>query len=179
MTAFNRNSHLLLAFALLFPSVPDSVASSETFTNRVTVEIPSYLFITADQPNMQLSFDHYLAGSETNSETVIYQVIGNNMAQSDGAAALTAHLDGTFPDLDLSVQVGSYAKAGGNTELSAVSSQFIAIQESDTLIAKKSNSTGDGKLLKGQLPLTFKAIARANLQAGRHSRSLTLTFTDV
>ena len=101
------------------------------------------------------------------------------MAQSEGAPAVSARLDGPFPDFDLKVKVGPYTKEGGNTELSAYADDFISLKESDLPLAKKSNSLGDGKLLRGQIAMTYKAVATSLLTSGEYSRELTLTLTDI
>ena len=159
--------------------MPSAFANSESYANRVTIEVPSYLFINGDQKDLRLTFSDYKAGAESNTQDVIYTVSGNNMTQPEGAPAVSARLDDSFSDIDLKARVGSYIKESGNIELGPVSSDFVSIGNSETAIAKKSNSTGDGKLLRGQVAISYKAVATATLKAGEYSRQLTLTLTDV
>lgn len=173
----NRSTLIILAIQLVFS--PVTMASSETFSNTVTVEIPSYLFIEGDKGNLDLSFNDYRPGSETNTQSVVYTVMGNSFTQSEGAPAVTARLDGTFPDIDLKARMEAYTKEGGNAELGAASGDFITVGPSDTTLAKKAHATGDGKLLRGQMQVAYKAVATSSLKAGTHSQQLTLTLTDV
>lgn len=169
----------MIVFAILLNQAEYSFSSSETYTNQVTVRVPSHLFINADQKDLNLSFSDYKKGSESNTQSIVYTVSGNNMTQSDGATAVSARLDGVFTDIDLKVQVGTYTKEGGNTELRGVSSDFVVIGDSETAVVQKANTTDDGKLLRGQIAMTYKAVATDNLSSGDHSRQLTITFTDI
>ncbi len=171
---------VLIVIAILTAFAGYGFSSTETYSNQVTIEVPSYLFIEASQKNLNLTFSDYQPGSETQTETVVYTVKGNGMMQSEGSAAMTARLDGgTFPNMDFKARVGAYTKQGGNTELGAALSDFVVIKNSDTTLARKANSTGDGKLLDGQIEVAYKAVAANSLQPGKYSQDLTLTLTDV
>ncbi len=158
---------------------PGLFASQESYHQQVTISVPSYLFFDSDQKDLNFSFSDYHTGAESNSQTVTYKVQSNGLMQSDGASAVMAKLDGSLPDMELQVKVAAYSKEGGNSELAPVSGDFMALNESDVAIAKKANSQGDGKLLRGQIEMTYKAIAKSNLTAGEYARQLTLTLTDV
>lgn len=173
----NRSILIILAIQLLFPVL--GFPSSETFKNSVTVEIPSYLFIEGDKRDLNFSFDDYRAGTETQSQSVVYTIMGNSFTQSEGAPAVTARLDGIFPDIDFRARMEAYTKEGGNAELGAASGDFISVGQAETILAKKANATGDGKLLRGQMQVAYKAVATSSLKAGTHSQQLTLTLTDV
>ena len=171
--------YLLIFFVIFYFNISSSFPSSETFTNHVTIEVPSYLFIGSDQKDLNFSFSDYKEGAETNAQMVTYQVRGNHMMQAEGAPAVTAKLDGTFPNIDFKVQVGTFIKEGGDTELGPLSSAFISLGESETPIAAKKNSIGDGKLLRGQIVMTYKAVAKSRLTSGEYSHQLMVTLTDV
>ena len=160
-------------------SSTSALASSQTYSQRVTIQVPSYLFIDSDQRELNLSFLGQQSGAETNTQTVVYTIRGNGMMQSEGAPAVIASLDDDFPNMDLKVKVGSYTKEGGNTELSAVASDFISVGPSETPLAKKGISAGDGKLLRGQIAMTYKAVATSTLSSGEYSRQLIVTLTDI
>lgn len=171
----------ILVFILILTRAVSPVlfASQESFRQQVTISVPTYLFFDSDQKDLNFSFSDYHSGAESNSQTVVYQVKSNGLMQSEGAPAVMAKLDGSLPDMELQVKVGSYSKEGGNSELAPVSGDFVTLNESDIAIAKKANSQGDGKLLRGQIAMTYKAIATSNLTAGEYARQLTLTLTDV
>ena len=174
---FLRLILIYIAIIIICPNL--SYSSSETSSNRITIEVPPYLFINSDQRDLRLTFSDYKTGAESNTETVVYTVMGNNMTQSDGAPAVIARLDGSFPAIDFKARVGAYLKQGGNMELGAISSDFVSIGDSETPLARKANSSGDGKLLRGQIEVSYKAVATVPLTAGQYSQQLTLTLTDV
>lgn len=169
----------IICLALLSSFMSESMASSQTASNRVTIEVPPYLFIDSDRQNLTLSFSGYDSGSETNAQQVVYTVTGNGMSQSEGAPAIIAQLDNEFPDIEFMVQVGPFIRDGGNTELHPSSSGFVAVDTSTTALANKANSTGDGKLLRGRITMTYKAVAQSTLSSGEYSRQLIITLTDV
>lgn len=164
---------------ILFLPLAMGYSSSETYANRVTISVPPSLFIHGDQKDISLSFSDARSGAESNMQSVTYTVRSNNMTQSEGAAAVTARLDGDFPNMELKVQVGPYTKEGGNAELRAISSGYVAITDTETPLAAKANAVGDGKLLRGQIAMSYKAVATDNLSSGEYSRELTITLTDV
>lgn len=170
---------ILIIFAILYKSSSLCFAASETFTNQVTVEVPSYLFIEGDRKDLNLTFMGYQAGSETNTQMIVYTVMANSLGQTDGAPVVTAKLGGIFPNMDFRARVGAYTKEGGNAELGALSSDFITVGESETVLARKTNSTGDGKVLRGQIEVSYKAVAASSLKAGSYSQPLSVTLTDV
>ncbi len=168
---------LLLGLSSILAST--AWASSQTQSQSVTIHVPSALSLAASQDQIQLAFPENQPGAETNTMTVTYSVKSNSMSQADGASAVLAQLDAVFPGMDLKASVGTYAKRSGNTELAPVNSGFVSIQNSQTALLAKQHSSGDGHLLYGNFPVTYKAVARQSLMAGDYARQLILTLTDV
>ena len=180
MIQYTKSVGLVLLIFTLGAKLPAlTFASSESYSHHVTISVPSYLFIDSDQKDLNLSFADYKSGAESSAQAVVYTVRGNGLTQSEGAPAVSARLDSDFPDMDFKVKVGPYTKEGGNAELSAVSGDFVTLSESDIPLAKKANTQGDGKLLRGQIAMTYKAVATSPLTSGEYSRQLTVTLTDI
>jgi len=155
-------------------------AGSETAGHSVTIHVPPTLSLAASQNHLDLIFPQNAPGGiETNSLTVTYSVKSNGMSQADGAPAVLAQLSSVFPGMELKASVGSFVKRGGNTELASAGSGFVNIQSAQTALLTKQNSSGDGQLLHGDFPVTYKAVAKEALTAGDHSRQLILTLTDI
>jgi len=154
-------------------------AGGETLGHGVTIHVPPTLSFAASQSSIDLAFPQNAAGVETNSLTVTYSVKSNGMSQADGAPAILAQLDSLFPGMELKASVGGFVKRSGNTELAPVGSGFVNIQDAQTALMTKQNSSGNGHLLHGDFPVTYKAIANESLSAGDHSRQLILTLTDI
>lgn len=169
---------VLLVLVLMNPG--RASADSKTYTQTVRIEVPPTLQISSSQSQLNLSFPDTKAGSETNIMDVEYNVLSNSMSQADGATAVTAQLeDGLFADIDFKASFGGFSKKSGDTELAASSSGYVAIQDSATPIAVKTNSSNGGKTLNGSLRVLYKAVASKNLTSGNYSRQLTLTLTDI
>ncbi len=166
----------LILAALIAPPV---WAGVETTGQSVTIHVPPTLSLAASQDQIALAFPENAPGAETNSLTVTYSVKSNDMSQADGASAVLAQLDTLFPGMELKAAVGGYVKRGGNTELVPSGAGFVSIQDSQTALLTKQNSSGDGQLLHGDFPVTYKAVARQALTAGDYARQLMLTLTDI
>ncbi len=154
-------------------------AASQTLGQKVTIYVPPTLQITGSQNDFMLEFPGTAKGLESNTLTVNYFVSSNGMTQADGAPAVTAQLDGLFEGVELKASVGNYSNESGNTALAPAAGGYVAIRDAATVLAVKANSTGDGKVLHGALPISYKAVAVNDLASGSYTRQLTLTLTDI
>lgn len=180
MNTINRTIKLLaLAGIISFGWASAALANFQTIGHTVTVTVPEVLSITADTSAFTLTFADWVAGSETDTKTVVYTLNSNDMGQADGDTAINANLDFLYDRVDFKAQVGAYTKVSGNTELAAISGSYVTIGTANTAIAKKANteSGSDGKLLKGTLPITYKAVASANVPSGPQTHLLFITLT--
>lgn len=153
-------------------------ASQDSETHQVTIQVPEILSIEASASNFTLALNDFVSGSESDSQTIQYTVKSNKNLAAQGAVLIKAKLDSNFQDLDLSADVGAYTKQGGNASLTEAASGNVKILATDTNLAKKVTDSGNGRIIRGVLPITYKAKATADLSAGQQVRTLTLTFTD-
>ena len=164
---------------------PYTVLAADFVTQQhgVTVDVPEVLSIAGDVTNFTLSFSGYVsANSETNTKTVTYTVQSNNMRQADGATAINANLDALLPySMDFLADVGAYTKTSGNTGLAESAAGFVKLVAANTAIAKKANTTSgsDGKLLNGQIPITYKIKANGEVPTGSYGNQLFITLTTI
>ncbi|OGW72151.1 MAG: hypothetical protein A2Y02_03490 [Omnitrophica bacterium GWA2_52_12] len=172
-------SAILMIMPVLLSAALPVHAASQTAAQSVTIHVPTSLSLAASQRAIDLTFPENSPGVQTNSLTVSYGVRSNGMSQPDGSSAVSAQLDDVIPGVDFKAAVGVYQKRSGNTELNAFSGSEVVIGSAQTALAAKHNSSGDGRLLDGTLPVTYRAQARQTLEAGTYSRQLFLTLTDV
>ena len=175
--------NVMLALVLTFACT--SVVYADDFTtvnHTVTIDVPEVLSLSADAGNFTLTFpDFVTTGSETDTKTVVYTVKSNNMGQADDSAAMNANLDFLYDRVDLKAQVGSYTKVSGNTELAAASAGFVTIDADvpGVALANKANSTDDGRVLNGSIPVTYKGVATADVPSGPQTHILYVTLTTI
>ncbi len=151
-----------------------------TTNHAVTVQIPEVLSISADASSFTLAFQDFITtGEESWAQTVTYTMQSNNMRQADGSPAINANLDFAYDRLDLKAQVGNYTKTSGNTELAAQQAGYVTIGTENVTLAKKTNSLGDGKLLNGSIPITYKAVATSDVPSGDQTHILNITLTTI
>ncbi len=172
-------SVIFTSVLILLTGAFPAYAASQTAGQAVTIHVPSSLSLIASQNAIDLTFPENSPGVQTNSLTVSYGVRSNGMIQPDGASAVSAQLDDLIPGVDFKAVVGTYQKHSGNTELNALSGAEVVIGSAQTALAAKHNSSGDGRLLDGTLPVTYRAQARRALEAGTYNRQLFFTLTDV
>lgn len=169
-----------LLFLIFFLGLQGFVSAAEKGTHHtVAIHVPSTLNLASSQQNIDLNFPGTQPGTETNAFIVSYTVDSNGMSQSDGNPALLAQLDSLIPGMNIRASMGNFSRTHGNTELAAVSSDFITIGSNTTVLAQKANSSGNGHLLRGNFPITYKAVADTELISGNYTRQLTVTLTDI
>jgi hypothetical protein len=169
---------LMVILGLIAP-VPFSYASAKSFGQKVTIEVPQTLDISGSQNDFTLAFPNTSRGSETNPVTIQYSLNSNGMSQANGAPAVLAQLDGLFSGVDFKAYVGAFSKQAGDTELVPATTGYVTVRNSAVPLAMKGNSTGSGKVLRGTLPVTYKAVATSNLSSGVYSQQLMITLTDI
>ena len=167
-----------IAVGLMLALAAPIHAASESATHGVSIEVPPSLAIETSQSEIRLAFEENAAGAQTNETTVHYQVRSNGMSQADGATAVTAQLDDSLEGMEFQAMAGSFSRTGGNTELTPINAGYANISASTTPLMAKNNSTGDGRLLAGSFPVTYKAVALQAMASGTHTRQLVLTLTD-
>jgi len=167
---------ILIACFLIAPS---GYADQKMVSHGVTIKVPPAISLFGSQSDLDFAFNGNKAGEETNEVTVEYSVFANALQQADGANVLTATLDNRLSDMDFQASVGAYSKTSGDTELVPAQAGYVTVQDSETSLAVKSGSVGSGQLLKGTLPVTYKAVATSDLPSGTKSQRLTITLTDV
>ena len=142
------------------------VSAADYVTQGVSVNVSSELSIAASASDISLNFADYASGTNSSTQDITYTVSCNNMIQGDGSLALKAKLDSLYTNIDFKADPGTYTKSGGNTELVEASSGFITVGTTDTALANKGNSTGDGKVLDGTIAVTYMATATDDLASG-------------
>lgn len=163
-------------------SVTGFAADWVTTSHAVTVAIPEILSISADTASFTLSFSGYVkTGDESTTKTVNYTVESNNMRQADGSAGINANLDFLYDRLDMKADIGNYVKTSGNTGLVEAASGFVTLGTANVALANKGNTTinTDGKLLRGSIPITYKAVATSDVPSGDQTHVLFITLTTI
>lgn len=161
---------LLVAFGFMHTAY----AASKSTTHTVTASVPSLLSISADTSAFTLTFSDYVSGSETDTKTVNYTINGNKLNKATGV--VTGQLSAAFAGMDFTADVGAYSKTSGNVSLVEAASGFITI--GNLSAASLADKDGAGKKSKGVLPITYKAVATSDLDAGDQTSTLTISVID-
>jgi hypothetical protein len=163
--------------ACSFSFLGSTYAASQTTQHTVTTSVPSIISITADTANFTLTFSDFVTASETNTQLVNYTVKANNMTKTTGV--VTGQLSGLFTGMDLRADIGTYVKAGGDARLVESGAGFLTIGTVAAVnLADRAVDTAPGKKIRGVLPVTYKAVATADLDAGTQNKTLTISFID-
>jgi hypothetical protein len=162
----------MLVLGLAFMGVQQAFAVP-TKSHNVTLEKPAILNIASTNPNFTLEFDDFVSGSESDTNEVTYIVKSNGMGAS---GTLKGKLDALFTGVDLIANVGTYSDLA-----SPADKVFTPVAGDITLTvagATLANSSGAGKL-HGSIPVTYKAVATADLDSTNQTKQLTVTIADL
>lgn len=171
---------VVILAVIAFSIIPTALAAQwVTAQHVVKINVPDALAITADTTDITLTMPSYVSGSISNQVTVTYTVTANSMSQADGAAAININLDNPYDRINLQAKAGTYTKVSGNTSLVAVGSAFVNVPTTNLAIANKTASTGDGKVLNGKIPVTYQAVASADVPTGQQIHNLLVTLTTI
>ena len=175
-----RNRIAVLVLILTVVVASNASADVKNVQHAATISVPAILELSADTSSFTLTMPDFISGTESNTKTVVYTVRSNDMQVADGGTVMDAAIDFDYDRLALKGQVGSYtATAGGNTGLTAAAAGYMTISTTNVALAKKANTTAgsDGKILKGTLPVTYKAVATADVPAGDQTHLLFVNIT--
>ena len=157
-------------------------ASSADDVNTVTVAVNNVLSISDTTGNFTLTFSDFEIGQETPTQLVTYRVKANNMTTGALTGVVAAKLNALIYGVDLKGDPGAYANIGssGNVPLSESGAGFITIGTLATNLADKAATTGNQqKVLNGNLPIIWKAVATQDLTSGSYPATLTVTLKDI
>ncbi len=180
MQTKKKTQILLMLTILTLCFASRAFAEVQNVNHAATVSVPSIMSIAADTGSFTLTMPGFASGSESDTKTIVYTVQSNDIQQGDDATVIDAAIDFAYDRIDLKAQVGSYTKTAGNTELQAASAGYVTIGAgSNTVLAKKANTTADsdGRVLQGTFPVTYKAVATADLSAGDQTHILYVNMT--
>jgi len=164
----------VLSFAL---GIPAAYGATSTASHAVTVNVPSVISLTADTAGIVLNFTDFVTGSESDIKTVNYTVKANNMSKTNGV--VSAKLASLFTDLSLRGDPGAYVKTGGNAHLEESAVGYITIDAVGVNLMNRVTDSGTGKVTRGTFPVSYKAVASADLSPDVQIQNLTITLTDV
>ena len=160
-------SIVFLSFSSFFFMSPGEASIS---LNITAVQSGSF---TATNSNFTLTFPDYLSGTVSNTFFVTYTVSANNVTRV--SSVITGSLSGLYTGINLQASFGAYTQTGGNATLTASPTGFVTIGTANTGFA---NKVGSGKILSGSFPVTYRAVATADLTPQTISKTLTITFFD-
>ena len=169
------------AFGLLLNAAALSPAAQSDQSQTVTFQVNGVLSIDADTQNFTLTFGRFEKGTDSNTQTVLYQIKCNTMTPAQLKGAVAARIGSAIDGIDLKADVGEYQNSGspGNGILTESFAGFGVVAESLQGLADKPATSGSqAKILHGQLPVTWKASAKEDLSSGTYQTQITVTLKD-
>jgi len=149
--------------------------SQSSATHSVTITVPQVLKFSGETSSINLAFPDSIAGSETNVQSVNYSVKTNNLLKQNGV--IQAKLDSPFDSIDFKASPGGYVKTGGNASLVAANSGYVTVSTESVNLYNKQTDEGTGKIVEGNFPISYKALALSDLAPSNTSRNLVISIT--
>ena len=169
-------SSAMISCMILMPAgVLHAAQSSQS--HAVRVQIPQALSFTGDSSALTLSFSDVAKGSESDIKTITYSIKANNVARQNGV--IQANLSGPLDNVDLMAKVGTYRKQAGNGQLIAEYDGFKTVGQAEVNLCNRKTDFGNGRVLMGQIPINYKAIATNDLERSPNTQTLHITLADI
>lgn len=175
-----RSVALLLVGLMLGYAGPAFAATADD-VDTVTSVVNGHLSIADTTGDFSLTFSDFVSGTETPIQTVTYQVKGNDLPATALVGVISAKIDALEYGIDLRADPGTYANVGstGNIALANTAAGFSTIGTTAVNLADKAATTGEqAKILNGNQPMDWKAVATKDLTAGSYPMILTVTLKD-
>jgi hypothetical protein len=171
----------IVLVGLMFGFTCPAFAASVDDMNTVTVVVNGVLSISDTTGDFSLTFNDFTTGTSTPTKTVTYRVKGNGLPTTTLVGVLSAKIDALKYGIELQAYPGTYANLGaaGSILLSNATTSFAPIGTLPVNLCNKGATNGTlGKMLNGNQPIDWRAVATADLTAGSYPISLTVTLKD-
>lgn len=179
MTA-NRSSPrffwAVVSLCVLVTATPH-VGSSQPVNNAVTISVPTMNSFSADRQSFTLTFEDFVQGSVSNTVPVLYTIRANNI-QRDRGVIQASLAQSPGQDISVEADVGAYTQEGGNAILTESAAGFAALGTSPLSLCDKQPESGSGLVIRGQLVVSYRAVAQQDLPAGGTQIELTVSLLD-
>ena len=83
-----------------------------------------------------------------------------------------------FEGIALEARMGAFSAQNGTAHLTPSFSDFRTLTTSDLGLADKAVDREDGRMIRGDFTLLYRAKALKDLQAGRYDNVLVVSFAD-
>ena len=155
-------------------------AGQSNDVDTATVIVPNILSITDTVGNFNLTFADIVTGSQTNRQTVIYTLKGNNLPNTALTGVVSAKISTLLSGITIKGDPAATSTnngTSGNIVLSESVAGDIAMGTTAANMADKAATVGvQGKVLNGSLGVSWVAVADRDL-AVTDGGPVTLTVT--
>lgn len=174
--AMIRKCSGIIVFLLFFLAVPGFFSYGEGVSVVLHIDAERSLNFTSDQLSFNFTFPDFQKGSATNTAQATYTFSANDAGRMQ--SLVLARVDQDLPGIRFEAQMGSFSKTSGTAHLVSANPGFVPLTTSDIGLADKVIDEGDGRILDGTAPITYRAVATEDLTAGQHFAVITVSFVD-
>ena len=136
----------------------------------------SAISFTSSQSSFDLTLSAFTTGSASETAQISYSVTANDVGRIQDVVMV--RMDVLMDGIALESRLDSFSSRGGNAHLVSRGSGFSTLNTFDQGVADKVTDQGDGKIVDGDMILSYRARATADLAAGQHEATVTVTFID-
>ncbi len=136
----------------------------------------SAITFTSSQSSFNLTLSDFAAGSVSDTAQIAYSVTANDVGRIQDNVMV--RMDVLMDGIALETRMDSFSSRGTQAHLVSKGSGFVTLNTFDQGVADKVTDQGDGKIVDGDMILSYHARAMADLAAGQHEATVTVTFVD-
>jgi len=168
-----------LAFLLLVFSTfvcRPAAAEGEGVDVVLHLSSQSAITFTSAQSSFNLTLADFSNGSISDTAQIAYSITANDVGRIQDNVMV--RMDVLMDGIALEARMDSFSARGNEAHLVSKGSGFVTLNTFDQGVADKVTDQGDGKIVDGDMILSYRARAAADLAAGQHEATVMVTFVD-
>lgn len=134
----------------------------------VSVTVPPTLSLTASATSFILTYNDYLAGSESDVQSITYSTMCNQLTPS---GRVEIKLPSLTPKMDLKADGQPYIKQSGSASLVKSNTGYMVIGTSPVKMYDQRTDSDTGMTTRGTFSIHYRMTATADLDHGTYAIS--------
>ena len=156
---------ILTVVGIFLSDVKFLYAAPSSASHAVSVTVPPVLSLTASATSFTLTYSDYLAGSESDIQSVTYNAMCNGLTPS---GRVEVRLGALTPGMDFKADAQPYAKQSGSASLVKANSGYQTVGTAGVKMYDQKTDSDSGMTTRGSFVVNYKVTATTDLGVGTY-----------